>query len=134
MFPIEFTFEGPPLSLQSKNKTRKRAYKQNIENTARQILPPGFQPSSESLQIIITYYYEGDTPDIDNIIKPIQDALNGVVYVDDKQIEDIRSRKKDINGSYRIRNTSLCLLKAFGEGKDFIHVKIDNYSNNQLLD
>lgn len=32
-------------------------------------------------------------PDIDNIIKIIGDALNGVAYVDDKQIVAVRSEK-----------------------------------------
>lgn len=134
MFPIEFTFEGPPLSLQSKNKTRKRAYKQSVENAAKQILPAGFNPLTQDLEIKITYYYEGDTPDIDNIIKPIQDALVGVVYVDDQQIADTRSRKRDINGSYRVRNVSTCLLHAFSNGKDFIHVKINPFTATQDLD
>lgn len=134
MFPIEFTFEGPPLSLQSKNKTRKRAYKQSVENAAKQILPAGFNPLTQDLEIKITYYYEGDTPDIDNIIKPIQDALIGVVYVDDQQIADTRSRKRDINGSYRVRNVSACLLQAFSNGKDFVHVKINPFTATQDLD
>jgi Holliday junction resolvase RusA-like endonuclease len=134
MFPIEFTFEGPPLSLQSKNKTRKRAYKQSVENAAKQVLAAGFVPLTQDLEIKITYYYEGDTPDIDNIIKPIQDALIGVVYVDDQQIADTRSRKRDINGSYRVRNVSACLLQAFGNGKDFIHVKINPFTATQELD
>lgn len=134
MFPIEFTFEGPPLSLQSKNKTRKRAYKQSVENAAKQVLAAGFVPLTQDLEIKITYYYEGDTPDIDNIIKPIQDALIGVVYVDDQQIADTRSRKRDINGSYRVRNVSACLLQAFGNGKDFIHVKINPFTTTQELD
>lgn len=134
MFPIEFTFDGPPLSLQSKNKTRKRAYKQSVETAAKQVLPPGFVPSTQDLEIKITYYYEGDTPDIDNIIKPIQDALIGVIYVDDRQIADTRSRKRDINGSYRIRNVSTCLLQAFSNGKDFIHVKITPFTATQDLD
>jgi len=134
MFPIEFTFEGPPLSLQSKNKSRKRAYKEMIATAAKQIVPEGFTLLLQDLEIKITYYYEGDTPDLDNIIKPIQDALIGVLYVDDQQIADTRSRKRDINGSYRIRNVSACILQAFGNGKDFIHVKINPFTATQELD
>lgn len=32
-------------------------------------------------------------PDIDNVIKVIADALNGVAYDDDKQIIDVSARK-----------------------------------------
>lgn len=32
-------------------------------------------------------------PDLDNLIKLIQDALNGIAYHDDKQIQEITARK-----------------------------------------
>lgn len=134
MLPIEFTFEGPPLSLQSKSSTRKQAYKTRVENEAKAMLPAGFIPVTGQVSIVITYYYEGDTPDIDNIIKPIQDALNGIIYQDDNQVADTRSRKKEINSSYRIRNVSLPILQAFSKGTEFVHVKIDNHLTTQDLD
>jgi len=134
MLPIEFTFEGPPLSLQSKSSTRKRAYKARVEAAARAALPTGYTPVTGQVNIVITYYYEGDTPDIDNIIKPIQDSLNGVIYNDDNQIADTRSRKKEIDSSYRVRNASLPILQAFSNGSEFVHVKIDNHVVTQDLD
>lgn len=133
MFPLEFTFEGPPLSLQSKNKARKFTYKQMIEAAAKAVIPADTDPCTEEVEVTITYYFEGDTPDVDNIIKPIQDALIGTVYIDDNQIADTRSRKRDINGSYRIRSASAVLLQAFSTGTDFIHVKIDLHQINNDL-
>ncbi|WP_425391190.1 RusA family crossover junction endodeoxyribonuclease [Ekhidna sp.] len=134
MLPIEFTFEGPPLSLQSKSKARKSSYKTRVGTAAQNVLPTGFSPLADRLQIVITYYYEGETPDIDNIIKPIQDALIGIVYVDDNQIADTRSRKREIDGSYTVRNVSLPILQAFSNGSEFIHVKIDRHVTTQELD
>jgi len=134
MFPIEFTFEGPPLSLQSKNKARKRSYKQAIEAAARLVLPAGFAAVADQLEIKITYYYEGVCGDVDNMIKPIQDSLNGVIYIDDNQIANSTSRKRDINGSYKIRNVSACILDSFSKGKDFLHVKIDIHTPSAELD
>ena len=64
MLPIEFTFEGPPLSLRSKSSTRKRAYKSRVESEARAVWPTGYTPVTGQVNIVITYYYEGDTPDI----------------------------------------------------------------------
>lgn len=37
--------------------------------------------------------FNTNKPDIDNIIKSVLDGLNGVAYVDDKQICDIRASK-----------------------------------------
>lgn len=134
MLPFEFTFEGPPLSLQSKSKTRKRAYKTRVGTAARNKLPDGFDLLTEQLCVVITYYYEGTTPDIDNIIKPIQDAMIGIVYVDDDQISDTRSRKKEIDGSYRVRFASLSIVQALSNGSEFVHVKIDRHVITQDLD
>lgn len=36
----------------------------------------------------VTHYSERRIADRDNLLKPIQDALQGVVYVDDKRIKD----------------------------------------------
>lgn len=33
-------------------------------------------------------------PDLDNVLKSIQDALSGIVYVDDRQVVDIRISKR----------------------------------------
>lgn len=134
MFPIEFIFNGPPLSLQSKNKARKRNYIAMVANEAVSALPLGFSPTTDEVDIIITYYFENQAGDVDNIIKPIQDSLNGVIYVDDAQVVDTRSRRKDINGSYKIRSVSAKILEGFSRGNDFIHVRIQKHINNQDLD
>lgn len=33
-------------------------------------------------------------PDVDNVAKSILDALNGIIYLDDKQVVDLRVRKQ----------------------------------------
>lgn len=134
MFPIEFIFPGPPLSLQSKNKARKRNYMAMVAREATNALPVGFIATNDEVEIIITYYYETQSGDVDNIIKPIQDSLNGIIYVDDAQVVDTRSRRKDINGSYKIRSVSAKILEGFSQGSDFIHVKVQKFANNQELD
>jgi Holliday junction resolvase RusA-like endonuclease len=60
----------------------------------------------DDVALSITYYYDGDTPDVDNIIKPIQDALIGIVYQDDSQVVEARSSKTRIDGSFTIRGAS----------------------------
>jgi crossover junction endodeoxyribonuclease RusA len=134
MFPIEFIFNGPPLSFQSTNKARKRNYKAMVANEASMVLPAGFAPTADEVDIIITYYYENQSGDVDNIIKLIQDSLNSVVYIDDSQVVESSSRRKDINGSYKIRSVSAKILEGFSRGNDFIHVKVQKHINNQDLD
>ena len=130
MLPFEFTILGPPVSQQSRNRARLRAWKTVVANAANVVANGA--PVADDVAIEITYYYDGDTPDVDNIIKPIQDALKGVVYADDNQVVDTRSRKTRIDGSFTIRCASAVLLNAFAAGDPFLHVRItdpDDQSN-----
>lgn len=62
---------------------------------------------------------------MDNVIKPIQDALKGVVYVDDAQVVKAESAEVHIDGSFRIRGASETLLRAFSERDPFVHICVN---------
>jgi len=134
MLPFEFTINGPPVSAQTKNRPRLQAWKQDVRNAAVAALPPGAVPSNANVNVVITYYYDGDTPDVDNIIKPIQDGLIGVIFVDDNQVMETKSRKRSLNGSYKIRGVSSVLLIAFASGDDFLHIKVSEAHETEVLD
>jgi len=70
MVPFEFTISGPPISQQAKGSSRRR-WKAVVANAATAALPIGALPTSDDVAVSITYYYDGDPPDVDNIIKPI---------------------------------------------------------------
>ena len=123
MIPFEFSIVGPPISQQAKSGSRNR-WKSAVANAARAALPAGTQPTGSDVAIRITYYYDGDTPDVDNIIKPIQDALIGVVYVDDCQVVHTQSSRTRIDGSFTIRGASVVLLNAFSARDPFVHISV----------
>ena len=90
-------------------------------------------PRAEPLMITVTYYHEGEAVriDNDNMVKPIQDALIGLVYADDRLVTDTLVRKTSIDGAFRVRRESLLLLKAFARGDEFLHVIIDRWPSHQ---
>jgi Holliday junction resolvase RusA-like endonuclease len=123
---FEFTVEGPPVSHQTKNKASLQVWRNAVRTAAaRRWTQPG--PLTEALRITVCYYHEGPAIrlDNDNMIKPIQDALNGLVYQDDRQITDTAVRKTDIAGAFVVRGASMVLLEAFSRGKEFLHITID---------
>ncbi len=125
MIPFEFIVEGVPVSHQTKNRTALQTWKQTVRTAAEQHWPAGDSPTTDRVQITITYYHEGVPLDVDNMIKPIQDALNGLVYVDDRQITDTTGRLRDINGDFKVRYMSPVLAAGFIRGNEFVHVHID---------
>jgi hypothetical protein len=62
--------------------------------------------------------------DEDNLRKPVQDAMNQVVYLDDVQVVDGTTHKRSIDGHFRIRGVSLVLLEAFSRSEPFVHVQV----------
>lgn len=130
MLPFEFIVIGKPVSHQTKDRKNLNKWKEKV----RQIADINWQnksPIGDSIQVIITHYYdapygdESGVPDSDNIVKPIRDALNGLIYVDDYQITDFISRRRNLNASFRIRGISSVLAEGFSQGEEFIHIRID---------
>ena len=124
MIPFDFVVEGPPVSNQTRKKVRLRAWKQKVRQAAAGYWPAADQPSAEQLTMIVTNFYKVSAPDVDNIVKPIQDALIGLVYNDDNQITDSLTRKRDMTKSFRVKELSRALADGFAMEKDFVHVKI----------
>jgi Holliday junction resolvase RusA-like endonuclease len=134
MIPFEFTIAGPPVSAQTKSRTRLQQWKQDVRAAAQAHVPVGAKPTDAEVRVAITYYYEGDTPDVDNIIKPIQDALVGVVFAGDDQVHQTKSWKRALNGSYQIKGASAVLLQAFAAGSQFLHIRVDACPHVGVLD
>ena len=124
MLPFAFAIVGTPVSAQTRNRRRLQAWKDQVRNAARAAWPSGTPPVIGELAVKITYFYELDTPDVDNIIKPIQDALNGVAYTDDRQVVSTQSLKKQLDGAFRVRGVSPELAVHLAAGDDFLWIEV----------
>jgi Holliday junction resolvase RusA-like endonuclease len=92
-FPFEFVVIGAARSQQA-SADSKEAWRAHIQESARLHLPEGNWATGET--VFVTIYYFPDTEmdgDIDNIVKPILDAMSGPIYIDDNQVERIVVQK-----------------------------------------
>lgn len=119
------------MSLQTRNRSSLRLYKERVAQAARTGWPVA--PLTQELELRIVYYHEQSPPDVDNIIKPIQDALVGVVYEDDRQVTDVHSSVRDLNGSFRIAGLSSVLADGFVACESFIHVVVRSAPDHEEL-
>ncbi|MGL4881965.1 MAG: RusA family crossover junction endodeoxyribonuclease [Waterburya sp.] len=130
VLPFEFIVNGKPISHQTRDRKRLQAWKQQVRQAAKSSWMAD-NPVGDPLRVIITHYYEaiaGDesaVPDSDNIVKPVRDALNGIIYVDDYQIVDFISRRRNLNDSFKIKGISPVLAEGFCKGEEFLHIKIE---------
>jgi len=84
--------------------------------------------------IVIIHFYGGASMDVDNIPKHVLDALERLVYVDDKQLTDITCRKRDLNASLRVTNPSSVLAEGLGRGNEFLYVVVKRSLDQEVID
>jgi crossover junction endodeoxyribonuclease RusA len=104
-FPVEFVVEGTPVSLQARGRRRKslREWQARIRETSRTALPEGHLATESP--IAATLYYFPAVPmqgDIDNIVKPILDALSKHIYLDDHQVHRVLVQKFEPDNVFRL--------------------------------
>jgi crossover junction endodeoxyribonuclease RusA len=125
MSAFEFIIDGPPVSQFARQREGLHAWKDLVRAEAERLWPPGRLPSNAPIRMTITYYYEDSPVDTNGILKPITDALIGLIFNDNSQINELTQSRQDMHGSFRIPDFSPVLAEGFGRGREFLHVKID---------
>lgn len=83
--------------------------------------------------LTITYFYDKVAMDVDNIPKPISDAMKGLVYLDDEQMTDILCRKRNLSSVLRVDNPSETLAEGFSRGNEFLYIIVDTAPNQEVI-
>jgi crossover junction endodeoxyribonuclease RusA len=133
MLPFEFVIEGPPVSQQTRRRARLRSWVAEVRRRAREEWPTGALPATGSIKVTVTYLYDVDARDVDNLAKPILDALKDLVFVDDDQVTDLIARKRNLANELRVENPSPVLAAGLDLGVQFLHVLIEQASDQELL-
>ena len=127
--PLEFVVDGPPVSQQTRKRGRLSGWKRDVRNVAGQHWS-GEPPVQGKVMVGITYFFTGQSPDVDNIPKPILDALNTLVYTDDSQVFDLLSRKRYIYRIKRVKNPTL--LGPLQGSKPFLHIFVTRAPSQEV--
>ncbi len=99
---IRFTVAGEPTPKARPRVVKGRTYtpKRTVEaeeaiGWAFREAMPGHEPLTGWVGMRCTFYTKTQRPrsDVDNLVKLVSDALEGIAYVNDKQIEDVRGKR-----------------------------------------
>jgi crossover junction endodeoxyribonuclease RusA len=125
---IEFVVLGTPVSQQARRRERIRAWQQEIASAAARKLPSD-APWKAALLVEIAYYYTTTPIDIDNLAKPVLDALKGKrnLMEDDRHVEALSVRRVALGrlgGSLRIQVVTPALREGLASRGDFLHVVV----------
>jgi crossover junction endodeoxyribonuclease RusA len=119
--PIRFTVAGVPVSQQCRRAATKLRWKSAVKGAALNAISADATPKPLRAEIFY-FYLQGGRIDLDNIAKPICDALKKIIYTDDGQIHDLHLRKIDLLGNFHLPETPGVLARAIQKSEDFVYL------------
>jgi hypothetical protein len=133
-FPLEFIVPGTPVSQQAKGSKSKEAWKERVKLASRAVLPEGHFSTGVPVSVTLFYFPASEMQgDIDNIVKPILDALSGHIYADDKQVERVWVQKFEPGRIFEFSNPSDKLVEALSGGKPLLFVRLGDDLREGLI-
>jgi crossover junction endodeoxyribonuclease RusA len=116
----------PAVSRRASRKSAKRyqAWILIVRAAAQKDWPSGRRPTDRPVEVIISTYFTASPPDVDNIIKPVLDALNGLVYEDDVQVHRVTSQKLDLSVKGRGDDPNPLVAGALRQRDELLHILV----------
>jgi len=81
-------------------------------------------PTDGPVRLEITHFYDDVELDVDNIPKPIMDALKGFVFGDDDQVTVLLCRKRNLRSSFPIDQPPRILAEGLSRDHDFLYIVV----------
>lgn len=120
---FEFLIPKRPVSLQTRNRKNFQAWKNFVFTEAGKTWS-GTPYDDENLHLTLVYLCDDDPVDVDNIIKPIQDALVGLIYDDDLLITDVESHRRPLTGVFEVAKYPNLLVSGIMSGTECVYVRV----------
>ena len=123
--PILYSFSviGAPVSSQAHKS--KEIWKTVVGEAAKTCVEKPLQIGVRvDLQIDWFSHGSRNKPDVDNILKPILDALKGLLYVDDNQVSSVTSRHNDTDSVLHFIEEPIQIIEPLLSGnKEYIYIR-----------
>lgn len=127
LFPFEFNVAGVPVSLQAKRPESREQWKDRVRAASSIGLPQPHFATSDPLAVTIFYFPpEAMQGDVDNIVKPILDALSRHLYCDDRQVERVVVQKFEPQRLVEFVEPSPVLQDALAADRPIVHISVSN--------
>jgi crossover junction endodeoxyribonuclease RusA len=120
---FEFLIPKRPVSLQTRNRANLQLWKDYVYTEAAKTWKDKVY-SGINLHLTLVYLYNQDPVDTDNIVKPIQDALVGLIYDDDAFVSDVESHRRSLSGTFDLTKCSALLIQAILSGNECVYVRV----------
>jgi len=122
---LEFVLLGPPVSNQSPGPNL-AAWRARVAGESRMRWPN--PPLTGNLKAVVINFYAGNKPsvDVDNMSKAVLDEMQGIVYVDDRQVVQAEITHVKIGAAFSIVGVRPIIVSSIHAGNEFLYVRIDD--------
>lgn len=117
---FEFLLPRRPVSLQAKRLQTWKAY---IRAEAARVWT-ATPSNAAAFRLTLVYLCNTSPVDIDNIIKPIQDALETVLYPADELITDVDSHRRLFTDPFDLTNLPSLLIQGIALQQECVYVRV----------
>lgn len=123
---LEFIVPFRPVSVQTDDRGNLQEWKRYVGAIAS--IAWGEPPIEDGeLNVTIVFLCDIRAPiDVDNVTKPIQDALNGVVYTDDVVVTDTDSHRRYLEEWMDLTDCPPLLIRMIDDGEESVYVRVRN--------
>jgi hypothetical protein len=126
---LEFIVAGPPISNQQSTKKGKNnllAWRAQVKGAAQ--IKWVAAPLAALLKATIINFHDGRHPsvDVDNMSKPILNAMQNLIFDNDRQIRQAEIIHVEIGGAFVIKGVSKTIVDALQAGAQFVYVRIED--------
>jgi Holliday junction resolvase RusA-like endonuclease len=122
MQPFEFLIRSRPVSQQTRRLRRLEEWKDFVRREAERSWTSIHTPADGPVCVTLIYLYDEAALDVDNILKPIQDALIDLAFFDDSLVTDAIIRRRQLRGTFDLTRVSPVLVEGFEVGNEFVYV------------
>ncbi|HLF89402.1 MAG TPA: RusA family crossover junction endodeoxyribonuclease [Anaerolineales bacterium] len=133
MRPFEFIIPKRPVSQQTRRRENLRAWKAYVRSVAESYWSDEYEKENGPVCITLIFLFDEVAIDVDNIIKPIQDALIGLAFENDSQVTDAISRRRNLKTQFVLEDVSPILMSGFDLKDEFVYVKISDAPGQEYL-
>jgi crossover junction endodeoxyribonuclease RusA len=133
MQPFEFVVPQRSVSQQARRQNRLREWKGFVAAHARRAIDQPRELAAGPVALRLLYLYDEAALDIDNILKPIQDALVGIVLEDDSVITDVEIRRRWRQTTFTLNVVSPVLATGLALGHEFVYVVLSDAPAQDVL-
>lgn len=122
---VEFLMPRMPVSHQCKNKANKQEWMDYVSSMGVNAWNGQAVITDKKLKFLMVYLADFSMPgDINNFVKPVQDALNDKIYIDDVLIKDVSAHMRFLDEPNELDGLPDMLGKAIIEGHPCVYVAI----------